>query len=136
MPTRAELKQQEKHVKLKIRQGDQVMIISGKDKGETGYVAAISPKEQKAIILKHNEENPDMPIPLNAVIRHRKARNQGEKSARIRLPAAIHISNLMVLDPNGGQPTRLGRRKEDGKIVRYAKKSGQTLPEGPKPEKR
>lgn len=131
MPTKAELKQQAKHVKLKIRKGDKVMIISGKDKGEIGFVAAVSPKEQKAIILKENDENPEQPLPLNAVIKHRKARMQGERSARIKLPAPIHVSNLMVLDPNTNQPTRVGRRKDDatGKLVRYAKKTGTQLPD-------
>ncbi|HEY3781734.1 MAG TPA: 50S ribosomal protein L24 [Fimbriimonadaceae bacterium] len=114
-------------MKVKIRKGDKVMIIAGKDKGEIGYVAAVAPKEQKAIILKENDENPDMPIPLNAVIKHRKARMQNEQSARYRLPAPIHLSNLMVIDPETQKPTRVGRRKEDGKIVRFAKKSGKTL---------
>jgi large subunit ribosomal protein L24 len=127
MPTKAELKLLAQHIKVKIRKGDKVMIIAGKDKGEIGYVAAVAPKEQKAIILKENEENPEMPIPLNAVIKHRKARMQNEQSARFRLPAPIHLSNLMVIDPETHQPTRVGRRKEDGKVVRYAKKSGKTL---------
>jgi large subunit ribosomal protein L24 len=127
MPTKAELKLLAQHIKVKIRKGDKVMIIAGKDKGEIGYVAAVAPKEQKAIILKENEENPDMPIPLNAVIKHRKARMQNEQSARFRLPAPIHLSNLMVIDPESQKPTRVGRRKEDGKVVRYAKKSGKTL---------
>jgi large subunit ribosomal protein L24 len=129
MPTKAELKQQALHIKTKIRKGDRVMIIAGKDKGEMGYVAAVAPKEGKAIVLKENEENPDMPIPLNAVIKHKKARMQGERSARFQLPAPIHMSNLMVLDPKTGQPTRVGRRKDDGKIVRYAKKSGEVIPD-------
>jgi len=131
MPTKAELKLLATQVKVKLRRGDRVMIIAGKDKGEVGYIAAISPKEQKAIILKENEENPEQPIPLNSVIKHRKARHERESSARIRLPAPIHISNLMVLDPVNGLPTRVGRRKEDGKIVRFAKKSGQALVDVP-----
>jgi len=131
MPTKAELKQEAQHIKLKVRKGDQVMIISGKDKGEIGYVYAVSPKEQKAIVLKHNEDNPDQPLPLNSAVKHRKARTQAEKSTRLRIPVPIHISNLMVLDPKDAQPTRVGRKKESGKIVRYAKKSGETLIEAP-----
>lgn len=129
MPTKAELKLQAKHIKLKVRRGDTVMIISGKDKGEVGFVAAVSPKEQKVIILKNNDENPDQPLPLNAAIKHRKARTQGEKSARIKIPVPIHISNVMVVDPKSGQPTRIGRKKEDGKLVRFAKKSGEVIKE-------
>jgi large subunit ribosomal protein L24 len=133
MPTKAELKQQKQHIKLKVRKGDKVMIISGKDKGEVGFVAAVSPKEQRVIVLKENEENPDQPLPLNAAIKHRKARMQGERSVRLRIPAPIHVSNVMVLDPDTNQPTRVGRRKsDDGKLVRYAKKSGKELVDAPK----
>ncbi|MES1227561.1 MAG: hypothetical protein ABUL72_02760, partial [Armatimonadota bacterium] len=65
MPTKAELKALANPVKLKIRTGDKIKVIAGKDKGEIGYVAAISPKEHKAIILKDNPENPEQPLPLN-----------------------------------------------------------------------
>jgi large subunit ribosomal protein L24 len=115
--------------KMKVRKGDLVMIISGRDRGETGFIAAVLPERNKVIVLKENEENPDQPLPLNAAIRHRKARTTAEKSARIRIPLPIHVSNVKVLDPKTGEPTRIGRRKEDGKIVRYAKKSGQTIVE-------
>jgi large subunit ribosomal protein L24 len=127
MPTKAEVKRLSKTLKVKVRKGDTVMIISGKDRGEVGFVAAVSPKEQKVIILKNNEENPDQPLPLNAAIKHRKARTQAEKSARIKIPVPIHISNVMVIDPKTNAPSRVGRREEGGKIVRYAKKSGTTL---------
>ena len=132
MPTKAQLKALKTHIKLKVRKGDKVMIIAGKDKGEVGFIAAVAPKEQKVIVLKENEENPDQPLPLNAAIKHRKARMQGEKSVRLRIPAPIHVSNVMVLDPDTNQPTRVGRRKnDDGKIVRYAKKSGKDLVDAP-----
>ncbi len=128
MPTKAEVKRLSKAIKLKIRTGDKVVIIAGKDRGEIGFVAAVSPKEQKVIVLKENEENPEQPLPLNAAIKHRKAKQQGERSVRIRIPVPIHISNVMVLDPETNQPSRIGRRIEDGKSVRYAKKSGKTIP--------
>ena len=129
MATKEEIKRLSKPIKLKLRRGDKVMIISGKDRGEIGFVAAVSPKESKAIILKENVENPEQPIPLNRVIKHRKARMQGERSTRIMLPAPIHVSNLMLIDPDTNKPTRVGRRVEDGKMVRYAKKSGKVVPE-------
>jgi len=130
MPTKAELKLAAQHIKLKVRKGDRVMIISGKDKGQIGFIAAVSPKDQKALILKDNDENPEQPLPLNAVIKHRKARTQNERSARIKIPAPIHVSNLMVLDPTTNAPTRVGRRKDEttGKLVRYAKKTGNVIP--------
>lgn len=131
MPTKAELKQLAKPIKLKIRKGDKVLIISGKDKGQIGFVAAVSPKEQKAIILKDNDANPEQPLPLNAVVKHRKAKTQQERSMRVKIPSPIHVSNLMILDPSTNQPTRVGRRKDEetGKLVRYAKKSGDTIPD-------
>ena len=131
MPTKAELKQKAKHVKPKFRIGDRVMIIAGKDKGQVGFIASFSPEEQKAMILQDNPESPDMPIPLNAVVKHHKAKMQGDKSRRQRQPAAIHMSNLMVLDPKTGEPTRIGRKKEGGKLIRYGKKSGEHLEDAP-----
>lgn len=135
MPTKAEIKQEKAHIKLKVRTGDKVVIIAGKDRGQIGFVAAVAPKEQKVIVLQDNAENPEQPIPLNAVIKHRKARTQAERSARIKLPAPIHVSNIMVLDETGNG-TRIGRRKEGDKLVRYSKKSGKTLKDLPNIEKK
>lgn len=129
MPTKAELKQQKQHIKLKVRKGDKVMIIAGKDKGQIGVVAVVAPKEQKVLVLQENPENPEEFLPLNAAIKHRKARYQGERSARVRIPVPIHVSNVMVLDPKTGEPSRVGRKKVDNKLVRYAKKSGENLPD-------
>jgi large subunit ribosomal protein L24 len=130
MPTKAEFKaMKKKPIKLKLRRGDKVVVIAGKDKGETGFIAAISPREQKAIILKENAENPEQPLPLNVAIKHRKAKTQQERSARVKIPMPIHVSNLMLLDPKTNEPTRVGRRVEDGKILRYGKKSGELIPD-------
>ena len=127
MPTKADLKRLANPVKLKVRRGDKVMIIAGKDKGKKGFIAAVSPKENKVIVLAENPENAEQPMPLNAAIKHRKAKQQGEKSARIQIPVPLNVSNVMVLDPKTGEPTRVGRRKEGDKLVRYAKKSGTTI---------
>ena len=120
MPTKAEIKRLSKPIKLKIRRGDKVLIITGKDKGEIGIVAAVSPKEQKVILVKENEENPEQPLPLNAAIKHRKAKQQNERSAKVRIPVPIHISNVMVLDPETNLPTRVGRppRREQARSIR------------------
>lgn len=128
MPTKAEIKLKGQRIKLKVRLGDPVVIIAGKDKGEKGFIAKVFRTKQRVVVLKENPENADMPLPLNAAIKHRKAKVQGEKSARIRLPMPIHISNVMLLDPKNSEPTRVGRRLEDGKLVRYAKKTGDTIP--------
>lgn len=130
--TKAELKRRAEHIKPKLRTGDKVVIMAGKDKGQKGFIAAVDPKKNKALVLQENDENPDQPLPLNAVIKHKKARFQGEKSARIKLPAPIDLSNLMLLDPKTGEPTRVGRkRNDDGKIVRVAKRSGTVLTDVP-----
>ena len=131
MPTKADIKKHSTKPKLKFRKGDKVMIISGKDKGQIGFIAAVAPFEDKVIVLQENPEQPEMPMPLNAAVKHRKARMQGEKSARLRIPVPIHVSNVMVLDPKTNEPTRVGRRKEDGKLVRYAKKSNTVIPDEP-----
>ncbi|MBX3119579.1 MAG: 50S ribosomal protein L24 [Fimbriimonadaceae bacterium] len=129
--TKAEIIARASNVKLKIRTGDKVKIIAGKDKGEIGFVAAVFPKKMRAVVLKENEENADQPIPLNAAVKHQKARTTAEKSSRFLMAKAIHLSNLMVLDPKTNEPTRVGRRKEGDKIVRFAKKSGTTFEDKP-----
>ena len=135
--TKAEIKQQAAGIKLRVRKGDKVKIISGKDKGELGYIAHVLTKSNKVIVLKENEETPDQPLPLNAAVKHKKSRNpQAEKSARIRIPVPIHISNVMVLDPKDNAPTRVGRKLDaKKKLVRYAKRSGQTFKDEPQMEK-
>jgi large subunit ribosomal protein L24 len=127
MPTKEHLKHLASLPKLKFRAGDKVVIISGKDKGQVGYIASVDPKKQKAYVLQDNPENPDLPLPLNSVVKHKKAKFQGEKSSRFKMPSPIHVSNLMVLDPDKNDPTRVGRRLEKGKMVRYAKKTGKTI---------
>lgn len=101
--------------KLKIKKGDMVVVLAGKDKGEEGKVLEVFPKENKAIVED-----------LNMVKKHNKpsAETQGGIND---IPAPIHISNLMLLDPRTGEPTRVGRRLEDGKLVRYSKKTGDTI---------
>lgn len=131
MPTKAELKQKASQPKMKIRRGDRVMIVAGKDKGQVGEVISVSPKLGKVYVAQRSEENPEEFVPLNAATKHRKARMQGEKSARIRIPVPIDASNLMVLDPKTNEPTRIGRKLVDGKVVRYAKKSGTVLEDKP-----
>jgi large subunit ribosomal protein L24 len=127
MATKAEIKRSKEGIKQKLKTGDQVIIITGKDKGEKGYIAAVWPKDQKVTVLKENEENPDQPIPLNAVVKNRKARREGEKSQQLRLPAPIHVSNVMVLDPKTGEAARVGRRLEGDRLARYSKKSGELI---------
>lgn len=103
--------------KLHIKSGDTVTVIAGDDKGKSGVVVRVIPSESRAIVEG-----------LNIVTKHRKPnRAAGEQSGSIeKNEAPIHISNLMVNDASG-TPTRIGRRIENGKSVRYSKKSGNTI---------
>lgn len=91
------------------------MIIAGKDKGKTGEVLQMFPTKNRAIV-----DN------LNMVKKHQKP-TQDNPGGITDIPSPIHLSNLMLLDPKTGEPTRVGRKLVDGKLVRYAKKSGELI---------
>ena len=98
----------------KLRKGDKVIVLSGKDKGKTGEITQVLPKEGKAIVDG-----------INVAIRHTR---QTQNSQGGRLPKAlpIDLSNLALLDSNG-KATRVGFRTENGKKVRFAKTTGETV---------
>ena len=104
--------------KLHIKSGDKVQIITGKSKGKQGVITKVFPSDYRALVEG-----------LNMVTKHRKPTQQGEKGEIVQMEAPIHISNLMLVDPVSGKPTRVGRRLEGDKLVRYAKKSNQTIQE-------
>jgi len=109
-------------VSARIRWGDTVVILSGKDRGKSGKVREVRPKENRVVVEG-----------LNIVKRHTKARGPGQPGGIIEKEAALHLSNVAVADPRDGKPTRVGFRLEaDGnkmRKVRFAKKSGQTIPD-------
>lgn len=100
--------------KRHIKTGDQVMVITGEDKGKTGTVLRVFPTDNKAVVEG-----------IRMVTKHRKP-TQDSPGGREEMEARINISNLMVVDGTG-KPSRIGRRLEDDKLVRYSKKSGQTI---------
>ena len=103
--------------KLHIKKGDMVYVNAGNDKGKTGKVLEIITKKDRAIVEG-----------LNMVSKHTKPNSQHPQGGIIKQEAGIHISNLQVVDPAKGGPTRIGRRMgENGKLVRYAKKSGEEI---------
>lgn len=114
-------------VKLKIKSGDSVMIIAGKDKGARGRVARVITKKMMVLVEGHDKDKDGNAVPLNAVTKHRKPRAVGEQGQRLRIAAPLHISKVMLIDPKTNEPTRVGRRTEDGKSVRFAKKSKETI---------
>ena len=100
----------------KIRKGDKVVVLSGKDKGRTGEVLSVQPKEDKAIVRG-----------INIIVRHQR-QTQAQEGGLIRKEAAIHLSNIALADPKDGKPTRVGFKIEaDGKKVRVAKRSGEVI---------
>ncbi|CAN0652704.1 50S ribosomal protein L24 [Nitratireductor aquimarinus] len=100
----------------KIKKGDNVVVLAGKDKGRTGEVMKVMPKEDKALVRG-----------VNQVRRHQKQSAQAEGGI-ITKEAPIHLSNLALADPKDGKPTRVGFKvQEDGKKVRVAKRSGELI---------
>jgi len=102
--------------KLHIKKGDIVYVISGASKGKTGRVLEINKTKDRAIVEG-----------LNMVSKHTKPNAKSPQGGIEKKEAPIHISNLNVVDPDTGKPTRVGRKMVDGKRVRYAKKSGKEI---------
>ncbi|MBR4533005.1 MAG: 50S ribosomal protein L24 [Bacteroidaceae bacterium] len=103
--------------KLHIKKGDTVMVLAGNSKGQTGTVLRVLVKEQKAIVEG-----------LNMVSKSQKPSAKNPQGGIVKQEAPIHISNLSVVDPKTGKATRIGRKlNADGKLVRYAKKSGEEI---------
>jgi large subunit ribosomal protein L24 len=103
---------------LKIKKGDHVVVMSGRDKGKHGEVLEMRPKENRAIVRG-----------VNVVRKHRKP-SGAQAGSIVSKEAPIDVSNLMIEDPRDGKPTRVGFKfLEDGKKVRFAKRSGEIIPE-------
>jgi len=101
----------------KIKRGDRVVVLTGKDRGKQGTVRSVINKDNRVLVEG-----------VNIVKRHQRARRQGQASAIVEREAPIHISNVMLIDPNDNQPTRVGfRRREDGSLVRVGKRSGEDI---------
>jgi large subunit ribosomal protein L24 len=102
--------------KLKIKKGDQVVVITGKDKGKTGEVTQVMPAENRVIVSG-----------INIMTKHAKP-TQFSAGGLQKIEAPIHVSNVALADPKSGKPTKVGMKKlDDGKKVRIAKKSGETI---------
>ncbi len=102
---------------MKIKKGDNVIITAGKDKGKKGAVLKVIPKENRLIVEG-----------LNIRKRHESSRKSGTKKGQIvEVAVPMDASNVMVVDAKTGKPSRVGRRMEGGKKVRFAKKSGAIL---------
>jgi len=101
--------------KLHIKIGDTVQVIAGTSRNQQGTVISIDRKTQRALVAN-----------VNVVKRHVKPNSQNPQGSIMEKESGIHISNLMVV--HGGKPTRIGRRRNDeGKLVRYSKKTGEEI---------
>ena len=103
--------------KFHIRKGDTVFVNAGEDKGKTGKVIRVITEKKRAVVegvyIVSKNQKPNAKYPQGGIIK---------------MEAPIHISNLNVIDPASGKPTRIGHRKnEEGKTIRYAKKSGEEI---------
>ncbi|MCD8313999.1 MAG: 50S ribosomal protein L24 [Bacteroidales bacterium] len=102
--------------KFRIKKGDTVYVNAGNDKGKTGKVLEMIREKDRAIVEG-----------VNMVSKHTKPNAKNPQGGIIKQEAAIHISNLQLVDPAKGGPTRVGYKFVDGKKVRYAKKSGEEI---------
>jgi large subunit ribosomal protein L24 len=102
--------------KLKVKKGDRVVVIAGRDKGKRGEVLSVIPHENRAVVQG-----------INTVQRHQKQTPQ-QDGGIITKEAPIHISNIAVEDPSDGTPSRVGYKfTDDGRKVRFAKRSGELI---------
>jgi large subunit ribosomal protein L24 len=100
----------------KIKKGDRVVVLAGRDKGRSGEVVRVHPKEERAVVRG-----------INTVKRHQR-QTAKQEAAIITKEAPIHLSNLAIADPKNGKPTRVGFKiLDDGRKVRFAKRSGELI---------
>lgn len=103
--------------KLNIKKGDTVMVITGESKGQKGRVLEVDRDKNRAIVEG-----------LNIISKHTKPHSKAPKGGILKKEAPINISNLALIDPASGKPTRIGRRlNQKNKLVRYSKKSGEEI---------
>ena len=103
--------------KLHIKKGDTVFVNTGEFRGQKGRVLEVDRDKERAIVEG-----------INMISKHTKPNAQNPDGGIIKKEAPVHISNLMLIDPSSGAPTRIGRKRNNkGKLVRYSKKSGEEI---------
>lgn len=101
---------------MHVKKGDKVKVLSGKDRGKTGTILEVYPKKERVLVEG-----------VNMVQKHAKPSQENPQGGILNQEAAIHVSNVLPVDPKTGEPTRVGYEVRDGKKVRIAKKSGELL---------
>lgn len=103
--------------KIHIKKGDTVFVNAGESKGQQGRVLEVIRSTERAIVEG-----------INLVSKHTKPNAKAPQGGIIKKEASVHVSNLMLIDPTSGKPTRIGRKAgSNGKLVRYSKKSGEEI---------
>jgi large subunit ribosomal protein L24 len=103
--------------KINIKKGDTVFVNTGENKGQQGRVLEVLRKSDRAIVEG-----------INLVSKHTKPNAKSPQGGIIKKEASVHISNLMLVDPSTGKPTRVGRKsKDNSRLIRYSKKSGEEI---------
>ena len=104
--------------KIKLKKDDIVVVLAGTSKGKEGKIIKVIPSTNRAIVEG-----------VNMVSKHTKPNAANPQGGIIKQEASMNISNLMLVDPKSGKPTRVGRRRDEkiGKLVRFAKKSGEVI---------
>lgn len=102
--------------KMKIKKNDTVVVVTGKDKGKTGMVKAVYPKENRVLV-----------VGINRVTRHTKPSQMDPQGGRKQIEAPIHASNVALVDPKDNKPTRVGYKTVGEQKVRFAKRSGEVI---------
>lgn len=100
----------------RIKKNDSVMIIAGKERGKIGKVIRVQPQQNRAVVER-----------LNMVKRHVKPRGPQDSGGILEKEASIHLSNLMLVDPQDGRPTRVGFKVVDGRKMRVGRRTGNVL---------
>jgi large subunit ribosomal protein L24 len=103
--------------KIHIKKGDTVFVNAGENKGQQGRVLEVIRSKERAIVEG-----------INLVSKHTKPNSKSPQGGIVKKEAPVHISNLMLVDPSTGKPTRIGRKAgENGSLIRYSKKSGEEI---------
>ncbi len=103
-------------IKVKIKKGDIVKVISGESKSKQGRVLEVFPEKNRATVEG-----------VNIVSKHSKPTAKNTQGGIVKKEASVNISNLVLIDPKSGKPSKVGKKEVDGKLVRYAKKSGEVI---------
>jgi large subunit ribosomal protein L24 len=101
---------------MKLKKGDNVIIIAGKDKGKKGKITRALPKVNKVVIEG-----------LNLTKKHQRPRRSGEKGSMVEVAMPLNASNVMIVDPKTSSPSRIGKKKVGDNLVRISKKSNQEI---------